>query len=87
MAPYDQHLTLDGVQLSESSMTLAEHRVLPQSVIYLRVDEPANGGDVAHGVEEAKGGCDRGRNGVGAAVGQEAWVASHREEGFKGIQN
>ncbi len=40
VAPYDQHLSLDGLLLEESGKTLAELKVLPRSLIYLKADEP-----------------------------------------------
>ena len=39
VAPFDQNLCMNGTKLLENSKTLAELKVKPQSLIYLRADE------------------------------------------------
>ena len=41
VAPFDQHLTLDGQEISaENDVTLSALRIIPGTVIYLKADEP-----------------------------------------------
>jgi hypothetical protein len=66
VAPYDQNLCLNGLYLTDSSMTLGQLRVLPKSLIYLRADEPNpsaaviepdDGWAMQHPEEGFKGNC------------------------------
>lgn len=74
--PFDQNLHLGTRTLSDSTKTLGELEVLPNSLILLSVDEPGGGHVSGNGV----GG------GVGTnAVDEEEWNEEiHMEEGFKG---
>lgn len=69
---FDQNLLYNGTLLTDSAKTLGQLRVLPDSLIYLRVDEVPSGA-----IGAAAG------NGVGAAAkGEEEETVP--EEGFKG---
>ena len=77
VAPFDQNLRYNGEYLTETTKTLAELRVLPGSLIYLKADE----------VDESA--LANGKNGLinGNGRGEEedaSWTINHPEEGFKG---
>ena len=61
VAPFDQNLYLNGLLLDDSSKTLAELEILPQSVIYLRADEPT----ASNGEAFDDGGVETGFQGTG----------------------
>lgn len=71
VAPFDQNLCLNGIHLTDSSKTLAELKVMPKSLIYLRADEVNQDTQGQNGHHEVNGKHD-------------AWAINHPEEGFKG---
>ncbi len=93
VAPFDQHLTVDDCQLSDSAKTLGQLKVLPNSIVYLRADEPGlaaggggdDAGDLSAAAASAGGASVNGTNGAGSgAAGGGGWAARDPEEGFKG---
>jgi hypothetical protein len=76
--PFDQNLNLSGSSslLCDSTKTLAQLKVLPRSLIYLRADT-----EIVNGLGSASASAKVN----GSARGDEAWIMSqHPEEGFKG---
>ena len=75
--PFDQHLHLGSRILSDTTKTLGELEVLPNSLIFMIADDPNTGGP-------GGGGGGAGGNGLNG-VEEEEWNEEvHMEEGFKG---
>ena len=68
VAPFDQHIYLNGKVLSDNSAALGSLGVMPECVLKLKVDEPMNG---AYLIEEIPtSGPEEGFKGTGLLAGR-----------------
>jgi hypothetical protein len=67
VAPFDQHLMLNGKKLIDQNATLASLGVLPECVLKLKVDEPMDGAYLIEEIPSA--GPEEGFKGTGLLAG------------------